>query len=553
MKNYIICSLIIALTISCGNPPELVWEPSILQEFKKNPTISILPDFSYAGYSYGEEPIPTIEGEIYNITEFGAIANDSIDDTDAINLTIENAGKNGGGVVLFPKGKFLVNMDSSKVNIVHISYSNIVLRGAGSSSEGTVIFSGSSTDQEESNSPWLSPFVFHSGLNLHNTSSFFSVDSLVVATTVSKEIKKGEALVEVASSEVFNAGDIIYIALRNTTDEGDLINDLMHPLQFEKFQKNYLEAGVQRAPSFQWMVEIEAVIDATHIQLKQPVRRDMQLKYQPFIAKVPMLKNVGVEHFKFESAWDGAYKHHGNREMDYGWNAINLHRVSNGWIRDIHIDNYAQTTHLVNSRNVTIENIRITGKDGHYSAKMYNSCDNLVQNINVESNVTHGPGVEGCSFGNVFLNINYKFPTPIDLHGMADKGFCPPMYNLFENITNIEQIAGGGSPVNIPHGGEYNTFWNLEMLGWKDGDFNELFFSWIWRDPIKFENELHIDCHKQYLRSNVVGIKSKDTLKKLSIEHLTTDRSDAWIYVEGLNSTKKIVPLYATQLKMRLK
>lgn len=341
--------------------------------------------------------------------------------------------------------------------------------------------------------------------------------------------------------------------MQNTTNEGNLINDLMQPLAFEPFQKSYTEAGIQRANSFQWAVEIERIIDAKHILLKQPTRREIGIEYAPKISIIPMLKNIGIEKFRFESSWDGNYTHHGNREMDYGWGAINLHRVSQGWIQDIHIDNYTQTTHLVNSRNVTIQNVRITGKEGHYSPKMYHASDNLVQNITVDSKVTHGPSLEGCSFGNVFRNIYYKHPSTIDLHGIASPGFCPPMYNLFENINTVEKIAGGGAPQNLPHAGEHNTFWNLEITGWKDGDFNEIFYSWIWRDPKKFNNKLHIDCHKQYLRSNIIGIRNSNSTQKLSIEHNTNDRKDNWIYVEGLNSDKPMRSLYQTQLNHRLK
>ncbi|WP_111706828.1 glycosyl hydrolase family 28-related protein [Lutibacter citreus] len=551
MKHFILIFLVGILLISCSEKPTQIWEPEILKQFKKIGVASKLPDYSYAGYAYGEKSIPTVKGKIYNVTDFGAIPNDDIDDTKAINSTIENAGENGGGIVFFPQGKFLVNMDTTKTEIIKINYSNIVLRGSGSKKNGTVIYSGSSTHQAEDNSPWLSPFAVHPGLNLHGTSSFFNVIELKVFSEIRQDVKAGTSILEVNSTKELNAGDIILIALRNTTDKGNLMNDLMQPLEFEEFQKSYTEAGVQRAASFQWPVEIDKIIDETHIKLKQPARRDLLVKYKPTISKMPMLKNIGIEHFKFESAWTGNYKHHGNREMDYGWGAINFHRVSHGWIRDIHIDNYTQTTHLVNSRNVTIEDIKITGKTGHYSPKMYHSSDNLVQNITVENEVTHGPGLEGCSFGNVYRNISFKYPTPIDLHGMADKGFCPPMYNLYENIINVSRIAGGAAPQNIPHSGEYNTYWNIGMEGWKDGDFQEIFYSWIWRDPKQFKNEMHIDCHKQYLRSILVGVYSNNQKKQLSIEHSFKDRADDWIYVEGLNSKKTMVDLYKTQLKIR--
>lgn len=551
MKNsplYLVCFV---LFWSCKQTEKL-WEPNLLKEFKQKGIASKLPDYSYAGYAYGEKPIPNIQSTSYNVTDFGAVPNDGKDDTQAINTTIEIAGKNGGGIVFFPKGTFHINLDTTQTQIVHINYSNIVLRGSGSDDEGTVIFSGSSTHQSEEDSPWLSPFVFHSGLNLQDTHGFYNFNDLTSTSAITQEIDAGSKTITVASTKGLQPKDVIIVALQNTTEDGNLMQDLMHPLTFEPFQINYLNAGKQRARSFQWPVEIEKILNEHQILLKQPTRRKIELKYNPSIALFPMLKNIGIEHFKFNSAWDGNYKHHQNREMDYGWGAINLHRVSHGWIRDIHIHNYTQTTHLVNSRNVTIQDIHITGKAGHYSPKMYHSSDNLVQNIQVDANMTHGPGLEGCSFGNVYKNISYKYPSTIDLHGMADAGFCPPMYNLFENIQNIEKIAGGGAPQNIPHSGEYNTFWNVELNGWKDGNYNELFSSWIWRDPIKFNNQMHIDCHKQYLRSHVVGVRSTKENHLLTIEHLDKDRSDEWIYVEGLNSKRPMVPLYETQLKLRL-
>jgi hypothetical protein len=280
------------------------------------------------------------------------------------------------------------------------------------------------------------------------------------------------------------------------------------------------------------------------------MRRDILTQFDAFVTKVPMLNEIGVENFRFECAYQGGYSHHLNSEHDYGWGAVCLQRVAHGWIRNLHIRNYVQTTHLVNSRNVTITDITLTGHDGHYGPKMYHSSDNLVFNVNVEAKYTHGPGLEGCCYGNVYKDIKLAYPSPVDLHGMGGPDFSPPMCNLYENITNLTQVAGGGAPVNIPHAGEYNTLWGLEMAGYNDDGFNELFFSWIWRDAERFKNEFHIDCHKQYLRSIVVGVHNPT--KTLSIEHSTEDRSDEWIYVEGLNRNEPLLSLYDTQLKLRL-
>lgn len=543
--------LLLALIItSCLSKPEVVQEPKILQDFIENGSKSILPDFSYAGYAYGEKSIPTIEEPIFHVSDFGAVVNDNIDDSRAIQDAVDAAGKAGGGIVLFSAGTYDLNSDTTKNDIIRINYSNVVLRGAGTDIDGTIIHSHSHTTQAEENSPWLSQFVFHSGLALQNSDHFFNIDALPVYSKLSADAAKGDRILKLDKTIGLNSGDILVVAMRNTTDDGDLINHLMSPLKFDHFMSSYLEAGKNRRPSFQYFLEIDEVLSATEVQMKQPMRRAILKQFDAFVTKVPMLKNVGIENFRFECDYKGGYKHHLNREHDYGWGAVCLQRVAHGWIRNIHINNYVQTTHLVNSRNVSISDITLTGLDGHYGPKMYHSSDNLVYNIDVRALYTHGPGLEGCCYGNVYRKINHAHKVPVDLHGIGGEDFSPPAYNLYEDCTNLFRLAGGGAPANIPHASEYNTFWGLEMAGYDDDTYNELFFSWIWRDAERFKNEFHIDCHKQYLRSIMVGIHHPE--KTLSIEHSTEDRADDWIYVEGLNINMDLPSLYETQLELRL-
>jgi hypothetical protein len=525
----------------------------ILDDFLRNGEKSILPDFSFAGYHYGEGSIPNVDMTIYDITAFGAIADDGLDDTKAIQRVVDFAGQSGGGIVSFPTGRFCVNMDTTQTDIIRINYSNIVLRGTGSGPEGTVIYSGSQTTQAEDNSPWLSPFVFHTGLDIQSTDGFYDINKEPIYARLTQDAFKGDRQLYLNRTDSLKSGDIIVIAMRNTNDEGDLMNHLMKPLkkEYDPFMKSYTQAGIGHQPSFQYFIEVDHIVSNKIIELKQPLRRDLLTRFSAFVVKAPMLKEVGIENFRFECAYKGGYKHHLTREHDYGWGAICLQRVAHEWIRNIHTTNYVQNTHLINSRNVTISDVTMTGFDGHYGAKMYHSCDNLVQDLKVEAKYTHGPGLEGASFGNVFRRINLSNPSPVDLHGIGGKAFCPPMYNLYEEITNLTRMAGGGAPQNIPHAGEYNVFWGLEMTGGDHDGYNELFHSWVWRDPKRFKNELHTDCHKLYLRSIVVGVYHPS--KVLSIDQRTDDRADEWIYVEGLNSNMNLPSLYQTQLEHRLK
>lgn len=544
MNRISIFFLIVVCCLACN--PQRTSSP-ILNNFIKNSSASILPNFAYAGYGWGKYEIDRTRSKTILVSDFGAIADDGQDDTQAIQDAIDAAGKiKGGAVVSFPAGTFHVNMDSSKLDIIRINYSNIILRGAGSGKNGTVIFSGSQTTQAEDNSPWLSPFVFHTGLNLFGTDRFFSVHELDTYAKLTKDAKKGDSRLVLETTEGLKFGDYLMVSMRNTTDKGDLMNHMMHPLEYEEFQTSYSEAGINGDASFQYIVQLDRVIDEHTISIKQPLHNDILTQFRAKVSRVPMLAGIGIEGFHFECDYQGGYKHHLTREHDYGWGAICMHRVAHGWVSNVSMHNYVQNVHLVNSRNVTVNDITMTGLDGHYGVKMYSSSDNLVENIDVKAKYTHGPGLEGCCFGNVYRNIQLKHPSPVDFHGISDVGFCPPMYNLYENMKNLTAAAGGGAPQNIPHAGEYNVFWNLEMSGIKHGNFeHELFHSWIWRDTVRFAPIIHEDCHKQYLRSIVVGVYHPDF--EVTIEQSKEDRSDNWIYVESLNKPVEIESLYDFQ------
>ena len=48
--------------------------------------------------------------DVFDVTAFGAIANDGMDDSIALQAALEAAGKNGGGIVLLPRGRFQCNV-----------------------------------------------------------------------------------------------------------------------------------------------------------------------------------------------------------------------------------------------------------------------------------------------------------------------------------------------------------------------------------------------------------------------------------------------------------
>jgi hypothetical protein len=106
--------------------PPLAAEPAILD----NPEVvarEYLPDFSYAGYEFGEKEPNVGRATVFNVLDFGAKADDGRDDSKAVLRAVATAhAQTGPVVVVFPAGRFILS------DIIYIERSNFVLRGAGS-------------------------------------------------------------------------------------------------------------------------------------------------------------------------------------------------------------------------------------------------------------------------------------------------------------------------------------------------------------------------------------------------------------------------------------
>ncbi|QZE13391.1 hypothetical protein K4L44_12445 [Halosquirtibacter laminarini] len=537
--NKLITSLLVTLSLaSCTN----------IKTKKEEDNSTKLPFFGLAGKL--QLPQTKMLPPTFDITKFGAIANDSKDDTEAIQAAINAAENAGGGTVLIPKGRYVVLSDVS-TKVIEINHSNIHIKGEGQGSDGSIIVSMNPRTQHKDEFPWLSPSVFHTGLKIHDTYSFYDIKDQKEKHKVQKDTPKGNNIITIDSTEGIKSGDVILIGMQNLKDQPSLMKKLMNQVKFESFQTSYIQAKEREDWSYQWFTRVSKVIDKHNIELTHALRHTLETKYNASVVKMPMLQNITFSNLRFESTWKGGYVHHKTKEFDYGWSAIALNRVINGHIQNITIHNYTQGVQLVNSCNSTIEDISITGIPGHYSVKLYHSNDNLFQNINVEAERTHGPSIEGASQGNVFRLFTFKTPQPLDLHGLGGIGFMPPMNNLFEQMSNVIAVMGGAAPQNTPHAGPGNVFYNIEMTGKKHGKYLEVFHSWIYQTPDKFKIEKRDDCHIQYIGSKVIGVYN--TNKTLTVDHKVNNILNKEVMVQDLNQKPKTASLFLSQKEALLK
>ena len=461
-----------------------------------------IPNFSYAGCKQKAFK----ELSIYDVSKFGILPNTDIDVLPQVQQLIDKVGQSGGGCIYFPKGKYLFNKDKKRKKIIQINYSNITLKGdldQNGNPLSELINCNNTLSGEKF--PWLSPFFITTSEQIQQSNIFWGIqfkhkkniitksDSLAdpgsdgnilspsLTTIITKDAKQGDNKIKVKDIQKLENVKYIIIALFNNPN-GDLIRDILGVDELRLEWKTALRAGEEIAPSHQDLVEIKCLDKENSIvYLKQPLRRDIDLKYSPEIYAVNLLENICIADLIISSKWNGLFRHHGfpiyysiaqSQEMDYGWNGINMKRVAHSKICNVQFRNFTNPLYVMDSRNITVENILFTGHDGHQGIKVYeHACDNLFKHIEFRCHYADMMGGEGNAYGNVFTDVHYTNPyfkpVDFDFHGFSEGPMSPPAYNLFEQIHGFRYIKSAGALYNQPACAQFNVWWNIQSEGEK--------------------------------------------------------------------------------------
>jgi hypothetical protein len=236
----------------------------------------ILTDYSYAGYEHGEKAIPDVQGPVFKVTDYGAKADDAISDEDPIRKAVAAAEQAGGGVVLFPAGKFLIWADRNKADVIRISKSGVVIRGAGCGKGGTVIRAVHSGYR-------AGPYAVPKGTkdadgkdDWSKISYFFRFEGVEggkkeggKSTAVIGAVKRGSFTIPVKSTEGFKVGE--WVVLKAATPKLDA--ELM--------------AGLEPDPTWTRIIKDGSSISELH-QVKE-------IRGESLILKEPVLVNLGAD------------------------------------------------------------------------------------------------------------------------------------------------------------------------------------------------------------------------------------------------------------------
>ncbi|GIQ61093.1 hypothetical protein Flavo103_42280 [Flavobacterium collinsii] len=511
--------------------------PKILNDSKNN----YLPDFSYAGYHFGESQIPETSGKVINATDYGVKANDGLDDSKALLKAIEAANDVQGNVILqLPAGRIIVSA------VLYLERSNFILRGMGSGEKGTEIYCPrpmmyfKDPESLAELREYLTTFDKRQREPENNIDLPFSQYAWsggIIWTQIPKERVKsyldkyeptpnplakvnsgtiGEHTISVSEVKGIKVGDILELQLFNKDGEnGEIIKDLYQGAPVKPGSHHW---KFPKLPIVRQQVEITK-ISGSKITIKTPLTITIKPSYQAQLVEWKHLSEVGIEQLHFTFPDIPRVAHH----VEPGNNALFLTRLFNSWVKDVVITNADSGILAEEIANVTIQDIVTDGPHlSHYTVTLGGVHNVLVRNLKIYNKAVHPLSFNTFATKNVYQNCEIFTDALLDQHSGANH------QNLFDQITVHLQtdknnsyylFGGGGADYWKPSHAPFSTFWNLNvkvenpteitkpilLYGMKDGPFARIIGV---NGNAKFEVKYEPDAYVEFLNTPMSKIPS---------------------------------------------
>jgi hypothetical protein len=463
MKHLIVAAATAALGMAAEAPAAMAAEASVAQvweqyvEAKKSGAVPPLPDFSYAGYAAGEEPIPNVEGPVFDVTTYGAKPDDGKDDQAAMQRAVDAAEAAGGGVVLLPAGAYDVNTDFDDRRPLRVRKGGVVLRGAGMGTGGTVIRIDQPTFRVSNDHPdpgmgygWL-----QIGPDQDPEAGLLAHDGKLADVTA--DAARDSHVLTVNDASAIRAGDWVSVRISNSTD---LARRIIEPYAIDE-----LPEGWTRIRNGVYRVEHHKVksVDGNRLTLREPLLTDVESDFGWTLTRYAPIERVGVEDICFQGGWVGKYSHHRSRVDDNAWEAVKFTRVADAWIRRCAIVNFNTCLGLESSAHVTALHNVLAGQMGHVSIGNPRRCTNLLIGLSADDmqrngsrDTTHGIGSAGSGAGVVYWRYDMAHEESFDFHGMW------PYATLFDVVVGGDLNNSGGPVASFPNHAELFVGWNFK-------------------------------------------------------------------------------------------
>lgn len=410
----------------------------IFNDFANSAPENILLDFSYAGYAHGEAApadVYTLGYKVFDVTDYGAVADDGKSDREAFMKCLEAATgasftertgyllitkSKANAIIYFPEGEFIlheaaddyVENGQSFSRSIQISAGNIVMKGAGRDKTRIVMKDPNRPTDEAVlySSPSMLVFKHNSGLSK--------------VTDVKANAAKGSFSVEVASVSGLSAGD--WVCLTMVNNDPACIADEVYPYEVKTWMTDIIDNGVQVYDYHQI-----ASIEGNVVTFREPLMHEVDLKYTSFtgdsynwrIDKYPHYENVGIEDLTFVGYAADDFVHHASWKDDGAYKPLTMTRLSNSWVRRVGFTSVSEALSVTRSANVSVYDVVIDGHRGHAAIRSQQSSRvfiGAVKDISYDkygkTGQYHGVGVSKQSMGAVLWRNEYGNDSCFESH-----------------------------------------------------------------------------------------------------------------------------------------
>ena len=449
----------------------------------------VIPDFSYAGYQNGLGGVPQAMGTVIEVADYGAVADDGVDDSAGIQRAIDAANDVSGPVIVrFAAGTYRVT------SVLRITRSDFVLQGQGAGDQGTrlhfprplkhvdksssldelrsylrqlnkrQIEPASNIDEYFSEYSWSGGFIWVQKPGTRPAPYLEAYDPTITVLTSIKSGLKGDNEIVVNDPGNLAVGEIIQIQWINRDGpEGSIIRSIYGDRSELAGSHHWT---FENRPLVRQTVRITDV-DGQNITLADVLLHNADASLPAQIAPWSGLEQVGIEDLHIDFPDSPTFGHH----LEEGYNGIYYTSAFDSWARNLKVTNADSGLLSYNSANLTLENIVTDGnRMAHYAVHMGNVHNVLAKNLRVFNPVRHSLTFNTQSTKCVYHNAEVFVSPVLDQHAGANH------QNLFDNITvhaTVQQhngtkaIAlydGSGAGYWQPGHGGYNTTWNLNVL-----------------------------------------------------------------------------------------
>ncbi len=418
-----------------------------------DPDIPVLPNYGYAGYKQGQEAIPDSQNLMtFDVTNYGAVANDSNSDQAAIQAAIDAAEANGGGIVFFPSGEFLINTNASSTSSITITGSNIILKGSGSTPGGTVINMVNHMLLPNGQSPWNTPQMIQ----------FIGGSSNTGGTNIAQDQNRGDFTVKVENASIFQNKKYLKLEMNSNVAANSYFLDGKTP---RDIWTNVINDGV-KVSEFH---EIESIDILNNIvTLKDPILDDIDFTLGWKAHTVSLIENCGFEDIHFKGNFNDPFQHHKDYIHDYAWHAILIRNAANSWVRRSKFSNVSMTAKFHAVYASTLMNILVDGNAGHAVSTADGGSTRVLQGLiwdNTNNGQWHGTDMSGRTSGSVVWRVE-SAARGWDLHS------AQPRTNLIDLYSSDGLSGSGGHYSNNPNHLSGLTIWNQERTGGDEANYN---------------------------------------------------------------------------------